>query len=163
MDAKLRIISYALVAIMLSTSVIYFVVTYEQFTDESSPDFHEIHSESENHHNASDMDKSQWNEIDFPSKIQTLFFLAVAASYVPVGIWMLSGRNDKRPYVIAFGGSLSLIVLYAISRTVNLPVVGIQTDVGTIDIASKILQGVIIAGSSYLLGKINTTKPDLLQ
>lgn len=157
-NKKLQLISYAIVTIMLSTSIIYLVVTYQQLTDESGSDFHEIAGKPENQQTTSDLDKSQWNEIDFGSKIQTVFFLVVGVAYVPIGIWMLTKRDDKRPYVIAFGGSLSLIVLYAMSRTVNLPVVGIQSDVGMIDIASKVLQGGIIAGSSYLIGKIDGIK-----
>lgn len=162
MDKKLKLISYVLVAIMLSTSIIYLVVTYEQITDESGPNFHEIPGESENPQSTSDLDKSQWDEIDLASKVQTIFFLAIGIAYIPVGIWMLIKKDDKRPYVIAFGGSLSLIVLYAMSRTINLPIVGLQNDVGTIDIASKVLQGGIIAASSYLLGKI-TMKTGLVQ
>ncbi len=163
MNKRLAIISYVIVAIMLSISVIYVIVAYEQLTDESGLDFHENPGESENPQATSDLDGSQWTEIDFASKIQTVFFFAIGIAYIPVGIWMLAKRSDKWPYVIAFGGSLSLIVLYVISRAMSLPVVGLQTDVGTIDIASKILQGGIIAGSSYLLVRIGNAKAGLVQ
>jgi hypothetical protein len=41
--------------------------------------------------------------------------------------------------------------LYILSRTISLPIVGLQEDVGTIDVLSKVLQIGIVAGSVYLL------------
>ena len=136
---------------MLSTSVIYFVVTYEQFTDESGDGIHEIPGEKEDQQGTSDFDKDQWYELDLGGKVQTIFFLVVAIVYIPVGIWMIKNRSNEKPLYIALLGSGSLIVFYIISRTVDLPIVGIQSDVNSIDIVVKILQGGIIAGSSYLL------------
>ncbi|TSA18475.1 MAG: hypothetical protein D4R72_02085 [Nitrosopumilales archaeon] len=146
-----QIIVYLVAAIMLSISAIYLVTGYQQLTDESGGGFHEIRGNSENPQATSDLDKSQWNEIDLGGKVQTMFFLAVGVAYIPLGIWMLKNKNNKKPYIITFAGSLSLIVLYVLSRTVDLPVVGLQGDVGAIDIMSKILQGGIVAGSSYLI------------
>ncbi|MBI1829557.1 MAG: hypothetical protein HY222_05395 [Thaumarchaeota archaeon] len=146
-----QIIVYLVAAIMLSISSIYFVTGYQQLTDEGGDGFHEIKGDSENLQATSDLDKSQWNEIDLGGKVQTIFFLAVGVVYIPLGIWMLKNKNNKKPYIITFAGSLSLIILYILSRTVDLPVVGLQGDVGTIDVMSKILQGGIVAGSSYLI------------
>lgn len=146
-----QIIVYFVAAIMLSTSVIYFVTGYQQLTDESGDGFHEIKGDSENLQATSDLDKSQWSEIDLGGKVQTVFFLAVGVAYIPLGIWMLKNKNNKKLYIITFVGSLSLIVLYVLSRTIDLPVVGLQVDVGVIDIMSKILQGGIVVGSSYLI------------
>jgi hypothetical protein len=113
-----------------------------------------------------------------PSSVlaETVFFATVGAAYVGVAGWMLvdlskaakpkrivdaSSQNapngnihqkTKVPYVIAIGGSSALIVLYLISRTVALPIVGLQEDVGTIDLMSKVLQaGIIGVGTSLLL------------
>jgi hypothetical protein len=47
--------------------------------------------------------------------------------------------------------SVALIGLYIVSRTVTLPVVGIQGDVGLIDILAKVSQGAIIVVSLLLL------------
>jgi hypothetical protein len=63
---------------------------------------------------------------------------------------MLKQRHSNKPHIIALVGSLSLILFYAISRTIALPIVGIQNDVGTIDIVTKIFQGVIVSSSLYL-------------
>ena len=147
----MKILTYVLTALMLSTSVVYFAVTYQQFTDESGDGIHEMSGEKEIQQGTSDFDKSQWYELDLGGKIQTIFFLIVATVYIPIGIWMLKNPNTKKPYFIAFIGSLSLIVFYIVSRTINLPIVGIQNDVGSIDIMVKILQGGIMAGTIHMI------------
>ena len=135
---------------MLSTSAIYFFVTYQQFTDESGG-IHEIPGEKEIQQGTSDMDSSQWLELDLSGKVQTIFFLIVATIYVPVGLWMLKQIHSNKPHVIALGGSASLILFYIISRTISVPIVGIQNDVGVIDIITKIFQSGIVMMSTYLV------------
>lgn len=136
---------------MLSTSAIYFLVTYQQFTDESGDGIHEIPGQKEIQQGTSDMDSSQWLELDLSGKIQTIFFLMVATIYIPVGLWMLKQVHSNKPHIIALGGSLSLILFYVISRTISMPIVGIQNDVGVIDIATKIFQSGIVMMSTYLV------------
>jgi hypothetical protein len=148
---------------MLSTSVIYFVVTYQQFTDESGNGIREIPNEKEVQQETSDMDGSQWSELDMGGKIQTVFFLTVALVYIPVGIWMLKQRHSNKPHIIALGGSLSLILFYIASRTVAFPIVGIQGDVSSIDMVTKILQSGIVVGSAYLIAARRKLENNLSQ
>ena len=145
-----RVIHYIIVAMMLSTSIIYFVATYQQFTDESG-DIREIPAGNRTQEGTSDWDANQWSELNVGAQMETIFFLIVSIAYIPIGIWMLKKNHSQRPHVIALIGSLSLIIFYIISRTMDLPIVGIQTDVGAIDISTKILQGGIITGASYLI------------
>ena len=147
---KIRVIHYVIVAMMLSTSAIYFVATYQQFTDESGNGIREIPAGKSAQEGTSDIDKGQWNELNLSSQIETMFFLIISIAYIPIGIWMLKTKSEK-PHIVALIGSLSLITLYIISRTINLPIVGIQTDVGATDIIAKILQGGIVAGTSFLI------------
>jgi hypothetical protein len=115
----------------LSNSGIYFVTAYSQMTESS----------------------------DDPSKIQTMVFATAAISYLPLGIWMIKNRlHSRAPYVIASLISFALIGLYVVSRTISLPVVGIQEDVGMIDVISKITQGSIIVMSVVLLLNWNKEK-----
>jgi len=91
--------------------------------------------------------------------IETAFFAAIGAAYIPVGLWAIITRHtSKVPYVFAIGGSLALIGLYVLSRTVDIPFVGLQDDVGFIDILSKILQGGIVAISTYIVISIRRDK-----
>jgi hypothetical protein len=82
-----------------------------------------------------------------------VFFVICGIAYIPVGIWMvartkLANRTTRR-YIIAIAGSAALIALYVVSRMSSLPLVGLQTDVGTIDVLAKVLEAGIIAGSVY--------------
>lgn len=110
--------------LVLANSGIYFYTAYSQ-TQESS---------------------------DTGSQIQTMLFTTAAVSYLPLGIWMIKNKlHTRAPYVIASLISIALIGLYVMSRTVNLPIVGIQDDVGIFDIICKITQGGIVVVSLLLL------------
>jgi hypothetical protein len=86
------------------------------------------------------------------SQIQTMFFATAGIVFVPLGIWMLKNRlHSRAPYVMSIIVSVFMIVLYVASRNINLPVVGIQTDIGVIDLATKVIQVGIIAFSAILL------------
>ncbi|MGN6628992.1 MAG: hypothetical protein ACTHKJ_03850, partial [Candidatus Nitrosocosmicus sp.] len=69
-----------------------------------------------------------------------------------IAIWMLKVKHKcKTPYIIAIVGSAALIVFYILTRVIDLHSIGLQTDVGTTDITVKIIQGVIVAISSFLV------------
>ena len=91
--------------------------------------------------------------------VETALFATVGGAYIPVGLWAINSRNSSRtPYFLAIVWSGALIILYVLSRTVDLPIVGIQDDVGFTDIASKVLQGAIIAASAYIIVAIRKQK-----
>lgn len=120
----------------LSNSGIYFVTAYSQMQEST----------------------------DASSMIETMLFATAAISYLPLGIWMIKNRlHSKAPYVIASMISFALIGLYVVSRTMSLPVVGIQEDVGVIDIISKITQGSIIVLSVMLIRSWNKDKIKIYQ
>ena len=103
---------------------------------------------------------SQMHESDdASSKIQTMLFATAAISYIPLGMWMIKNRlHSRAPYVITSLISFALIGLYVASRTIPLPVVGVQEDVGVIDIIAKITQGSIIVLSVLLIRNWNKEK-----
>ncbi|MEO9277009.1 MAG: hypothetical protein ABI340_04420 [Nitrososphaera sp.] len=89
---------------------------------------------------------------DSASQIQTMLFTTAAITYLPLGVWMIKNKfHSRAPYVISSLVSIALIGLYIASRTTTLPVVGIQDDIGLIDILSKVTQGAIIVVSLLLL------------
>jgi len=117
--------------LVLTNSGIYFVTAYSQMKESA----------------------------DAASQVQTMLFTTVAITYLPLGIWMVKNRlHSRAPYVIASLISLALIGLYIASRTIALPVVGVQGDVGLIDILSKVTQGSIIVISLLLLRNWNREK-----
>jgi hypothetical protein len=93
-----------------------------------------------------------------------MLFATAAITYLPLGIWMFKNKlHSRAPYVIASLISIALIGLYIASRTINLPVVGIQDDVGLIDILSKVAQGSVVVVSLLLLRNWNREKIKLSQ
>ena len=89
---------------------------------------------------------------DVASQIQTILFTTAGITCLPLGIWMIKNKlHNLTPYVIAILISISLIGLYAASRTISLPIVGIQEDVGVIDILSKAIQTTIVVMSLLIL------------
>jgi hypothetical protein len=137
------LIVYVITASMISTSLLYFYVAYEDYQEllQSSAS-----SNSDNKDAAASVDDIQ------ATRNEMIFFLIVAICYIPIAIWMLKVKqSSKMPYIIAIVGSAALIVFYVLTRVIDLPTIGLQTDVGTTDIATKILQGAIVAISSFLV------------
>lgn len=111
-------------ALVLANSGVYFVTAYSQMQESS----------------------------DVGSQLQTMLFTTAAVSYLPLGIWMIKNKlHSRAPYVISSLISVALIGLYVLSRTVSLPIVGIQDDVGVVDILCKLSQGGIVVISLLLL------------
>ncbi len=95
--------------------------------------------------------------VEFAAQVETTLFVTAGILYFPFGIWMIKSKYSSRaPYVISLIGSVSLVLLYIASRTVNLPVVGLQEDIGFTDMLSKVLQVGIIIISSIVLAKSRT-------
>lgn len=139
---KSAIISMAF--LMLATGALYLFVSTQEIA-EASQEFEE------------NIGKPQ--EFESGAFIETAFFAAVGAAYIPIGIWAtITKHTSKVPYALAIGGSIALIGLYVLSRTADIPFVGQQDDVGFIDILSKVLQGGIIAVSAYIILSIRREK-----
>jgi hypothetical protein len=131
------LIVYIITALMIATSLLYFYVAYE--------DYQELLQTSSTA-SADDIQATR-NEMTF--------FLIVAISYIPISIWMLKVKHSSKiPYIIAIVGSAALMVFYILTRTIDIPLIGLQTDVGTTDIGVKIIQGAIVAISSFLVVSI---------
>lgn len=90
---------------------------------------------------------------EMAARMEMTLFLGAAAGYAIVGFWVLKSKGNYsiKPYVASIAGSSFLIALYIVSRNIDLPVVGLQDDIGAVDIASKILQTAIIGISVSLL------------
>jgi hypothetical protein len=169
---KKSTMAYILAALMLSAAVIYFVAAVGESAEagegqdrEQAPTSSEDSDNDETVNSGSEQDQSNTEEEGegggeeergLATQVETTFFTIVGLGYAGVGIWVLKDKGKTNtPYIIAIGGSIAMIGLYVASRTIDLPVVGLQDDVGTIDILSKVLQVGIIGLSAYM---INTNK-----
>ncbi|HSB57486.1 MAG TPA: hypothetical protein VLD38_06740 [Nitrosopumilaceae archaeon] len=157
-----KVALYIVVLFMMSTGIIYFVAASQEVGEANA----EVGSVETNENELGNLEEHETTTqnlqimgLPLDAGIQTALFAVAGAAYVPVGLWILETKQrNKTPYIVAIVGSLSLILLYVASRTISLPIVGLQDDVGSIDILSKILQGGIIAGSIYIL---TTFKPQI--
>jgi hypothetical protein len=169
---KKSTMAYILAALMLSAAVIYFVAAVGESAEagegqdrEQAPTSSEDSDNDETVNSGSEQEQSNTEEEGegggeeergLATQVETTFFTIVGLGYAGVGIWVLKDKGKTNtPYIIAIGGSIAMIGLYVASRTIDLPVVGLQDDVGTIDILSKVLQVGIIGLSAYM---INTNK-----
>jgi hypothetical protein len=171
MQKKKSTMAYILAALMLSTAVIYFVAAAGESAEAGEDQEREqAPASSEDSDNDEAVDSAagqeeleesseegeEAEEGGLGTQVETAFFTIVGLGYAAVGIWVLKDKGKTNtPYIIAIGGSIAMIGLYVASRTIDLPVVGLQDDVGTIDILSKVLQVGIIGLSAYM---INTNK-----
>lgn len=174
MEKKRIAITSALTALMILTAAIYFAAGLEESSElGNAKEANAISSGQaiDNSNNNINNNASAVGEDSRSALVETVFFMIVGAAYVGVGGWMLLGLSKDRdaeqevhrrgtnhhsisttlPYLVAIVGSAALIVLYVVSRTVALPIVGLQDDVGMVDILSKILQAAIIGVGGYLL------------
>ena len=141
---QLAIVSVAF--LMLVTGAVYLVVATEEIAEANGV-----------------YEEQNPNESIEGALIETVFFATVGGAYIPVGLWAISSRDSsKTPYFLAIIGSGALLILYILSRTVNMPLVGQQNDVGFIDILSKGLQAGIISVSAYIIISIRREKKDIL-
>jgi hypothetical protein len=140
---------YFIVSLLIGSSIIYLQMGLRDALRMSSHSSQSSFRHQEQIHGNS----QNSGQIRIPGG-QMTFFIIAGLAHIPVAIWILKNKrrsNNKVPYIIAIAGSAGLIILYVLSRTVNLPLVGFEEHVGSVDILSKILQVGIIIGSTILL------------
>ena len=134
-----HLVIYILAAIVLSTSVIYFILASNEY--KSLIEF------------AAEGLDGEISEL----QIEIALFAGSAIIYLGLLGWILVKKlKSIAPYSILIILSTILIITYAASRTVGVPVIGIEFYIGKYDMITKVLQGVIIAISGYLIYKIKT-------
>jgi hypothetical protein len=157
-----QIAAYILAALMLSTGILYLTLAYGE--NKNHQEVQAIASTGEGESEAGQREVGEAGEQKaknvseangFGDIGEVVFFSIIGTSYVPIGLWMLKKKEiSRKPYVIALIGSAALIAFYVATRTLNIPMVGIQDDVGMPDITAKVLQGTIVTVSAYMLATI---------
>jgi hypothetical protein len=143
-------IAYIVTALMLSTAFTYFIAASQDYIKLSQSVSASI--SSQNNSISSSSSKDALADL-IGTTNEMMFFMIVGIAYIPVAFWILVKRKNyfKSPYIVAIIGSAALIIFYIATRTVNVPTIGLQTDVGSIDIAAKVLQSAIITGSLVVI------------
>ena len=134
---KNLLIIYALCGILVCTGIIYFLVAYGEYTDWMELLSFGIHDETTE------------------KQVEITLFVTSGLIYVGLALWLIKTRFMKKlPYIAAIIVSSALIITYIASRTVGVPIVGVELYVGKLDMISKVLQSVVIALSFAGLYKI---------
>lgn len=138
---------------MLSTAAIYFIAASQDYSELS-----QLASSASSP--ASSPSESKGPEDIAATRNEMSFFIVVGIAYIAVALWIpINKYRNKIPYTIAIIGSLALIVFYVSTRTINIPSIGLQDDVGTMDILAKVLQAAIAAISAYILMTLMRKRP----
>ena len=76
--------------------------------------------------------------------IKGSFFLIVTLLYIPIGIWSIK-TNSPVAYTILMAGTVSLIILYGVTRTDMVQAIGMDAgEIGNLGMLSKVFQMAII-------------------
>ena len=89
---------------------------------------------------------------------ETTFFSAIALVNFGLAAWVFTSKRSVLPYISSGVVSAALIVTYIASRTVGVPIVGVEYYVGKLDIISKVLQISAIALSTVAIYKFRNLK-----
>jgi hypothetical protein len=136
-----HIIVYILAAVTLSTAVIYFILAYNEYS--SLIEF------------AAEGLDGEISEL----QIEIALFAGSGIIYLGLLGWILVKKlKSILPYPILIIISMILIITYAASRTVGVPIIGVEFYIGKYDMITKVLQGIIVAIAGYLIYRIMTTK-----
>ncbi len=135
---KNLLIIYALCGIMAITGIVYFLVALGEYTDWMELLNFGIHDET--------MEK----------QVEITLFIVSGLIYFGLVLWLIKSKFIKRlPYIVTILVSVALISTYVASRTVGVPIVGVELYVGKLDLISKIMQISVIALSIVAMSRIN--------
>jgi hypothetical protein len=134
------IIMYILLALIVSTAVIYFVVASQEYSD--LVEFLQVGIQGETQE----------------KQVEMALFIGAGIVYLGLFVWILKTKiRSKIPYIVVAAVSVILIATYAASRTIGVPIVGVEYYIGKLDMVSKVLQVIMIGMSVYLISTARKT------
>jgi hypothetical protein len=135
------IIMYILLALIVSTAVIYFIVASQEYSD--LLEFLQVGIQGETQE----------------KQVEITLFIGAGIVYLGLFVWILKTKlRSKIPYIVVAAVSVILIATYWASRTIGVPLVGVEYYIGKLDMVSKVLQVIMIGMSIYLISMIRKTK-----
>ena len=131
---------YILLVLIVSTAVIYFVVTSQEYSD--LIEFLQVGIQGETQE----------------KQVEMTLFIGSGIVYLGLFVWILKTKlRSKIPYIAVAAISAILIATYAASRTIGVPLVGVEYYIGKLDMANKILEVIMIGISVYLIFAVRKT------
>ena len=118
-----NIVVYLLAILLFSNAIVYLIVAFQEYRD--LVEFQQIGIDGETQE----------------KHLEISVFVGASLIYLGLVVWVLKSRlKNKNPYMVSAVFSVIMIGIYIASRTIGVPVVGVEYYVGRIDIVSKILQ-----------------------
>jgi magnesium-transporting ATPase (P-type) len=134
------IIMYILLALIVSTAIIYVVVASQEYSDLVEVLQVGIKGETQE------------------KQVEMALFIGAGIVYLGLFVWILKTKiRSKIPYIVVAAVSVILIATYAASRTIGVPIVGVEYYIGKLDMVSKVLQVIMIGMSVYLISAARKT------
>ena len=131
---------YILLALIVSTAIIYFIVASQEYSD--LLEFLQVGIQGETQE----------------KQVEMTLFIGAGIVYLGLFVWILKTKlTSKIPYIVVAAISAILIVTYAASRTIGVPLVGVEYYIGKLDIANKVLEVIMIGMSIYLIFAVRKT------
>ena len=129
-----KIIVYVLCAFLIASAIVYFLVAYGEYTDWMELLGYGIEDETQE------------------KLVEITLFVGSGIVYLGLSAWVLkAGRRKRLPYIASIAVAVALIITYIASRTVGVPIVGVEYYVGRLDVISKILQVIVIGISGFAI------------
>jgi hypothetical protein len=131
---------YSLAGILVVIGIVYCLVANSEYED-----FKEL----------SDMGiKGETAEKQF----EVSFFVSSGLVNFILAALVIKSNRSIVPYFVSGGISAGLIAIYVASRTIGVPVVGVEYYIGRLDVISKILQAVAIVLSGIAIYSIRNSR-----
>ena len=131
---------YVLLALMLSTAIVYFMVASQEYSD--LLEFLDIGIQGETQE----------------KQVEMTLFIGAGIVYLGLLAWIFKTKlRSKVPYIVVVLVSVVLIVTYAASRTIGVPIVGVEYYIGKLDMVNKVLEVIMIGMSVYLISAARKT------
>lgn len=129
-------VAYSLAGVLVIIGVVYCLVANSEYEDSNEMAAMGIDGEAAE------------------KRFETSFFVSTGVvNFILAGLVMKSNRSIV-PYLASAGISAGLIVIYIASRTVGVPIVGVEYYIGRIDLILKVLQVVAIVLSGLAIVNI---------
>jgi hypothetical protein len=131
---------YILLVLIVSTAIIYFVVASQEYSD--LVEFLDVGIQGETQE----------------KQVEMTLFIGSGIVYLGLFVWILKTKlRSKIPYIAVAAISAILIATYAASRTIGVPLVGVEYYIGKLDMANKVLEVIMIGISVYLIFAVRKT------
>jgi hypothetical protein len=132
--ANQKTIAYVLCAFLIANAIVYFLVAHGEYTDLMELLGYGIEGETQE------------------KLVEIALFVGSGIVYLGLSVWVLKAGERKRlPYIASIAVAVALIITYIASRTVGVPIVGVEYFVARLDVISKALQVIVIGISGFAL------------